>query len=62
MRDLKSDDPDAKVDSHRLGFTLPTKFYLLESNTGNTRKRCEICSKLTIESLLITLTIFQALF
>ena len=39
MRDLKSDDPDAQVDSHRLGFTLPTKFYLLESNTGKYQKK-----------------------
>ena len=29
----------------------PTGFYLLKVNKRKTRKRCEICSKLTIKTL-----------
>ena len=46
---------------------LPTNIYLLEVNNRNTRKRCEICSKLTIKTpellfLLLTLNIIHFLF
>ena len=30
---------------------LPANIYLLKVNNGNTKKRCEICSKLTIKTL-----------
>ena len=28
----------------------PVNIYLLKANNGNTRKRCEICSKITIKT------------
>ena len=31
---------------------FPANIYLLKVNNRNTRKRCEICSKLTIKTLL----------
>ena len=43
----------------------PDKIYLLKVNTRNTRKRCEICSKLLIKVLvllLLTLNIFNISF
>ena len=43
----------------------PVGIYLLNVNNRNTRKRCEICSELTIKtlvSLLVTLNIFYTLF
>ena len=47
----------------------PVGIYLLKVNNRDTRKRCEICSKLTIKpigvvlvSLLLTLNIFHTLF
>ena len=40
--------------------------YMFKVNSRNTRTRCEICSKLTIKtiivSLLLTLNIFHTLF
>ena len=29
---------------------IPTNIYLLKVNNGNTRKMCEMCSKLTIKT------------
>ena len=50
----------------------PTGNYMLKVNNGNTRTRCEICSKLTIKTpeshhcrrsgVLLTLNIFHTLF
>ena len=47
----------------------PVDIYKFKANSTNTRKRCEICSKLTIKangvvlvSLLLTLNIFHTLF
>ena len=45
----------------------PAHIYLFKVNYRNTRKRCEICSKLTIKTperrhLLLTLNIFHILF
>ena len=42
-------------------FDAPAGIYLLKVNNRNTRTRCEICSKLTIKTLL-TLNIFHTLF
>ena len=36
--------------------------YMLKVNNKNFRARCEICSKLTTVSLLLTLNIFHTLF
>ena len=33
-----------------LSITFPSGIYLLKVNNGNTRTRCEICSKLTIKT------------
>ena len=52
---------------------IRANIYLLEFNNKNTRKRCEICSKVTIKTpkhvidvalvfLLLTLNIFHAFF
>ena len=52
---------------------FPAGIYLLKVNNKNTRKKCEICSKLTIKtperrigvvlvSLLVTLNIFHCLY
>ena len=41
---------------------IPAGIYLLEINNRNTRTGCEICSKLTMVSLLLTLNIFHTLF
>ena len=56
-------------------WSLPVNIYLFKDNNGNTRKRCEICSKLIIKtyeqrhwrdvvllSLLLTLNIYHTLF
>ena len=50
-------------------FSGPTGIYLLEFSNINSRIKCEICSKLTIEapdvvlvSLLLTLNMFGTLF
>ena len=50
----------------------PVKIYLVKVNNRNTRKRCEICSKLTIKTLdvtdvvqvflLLTLNVFHTFF
>ena len=48
-----------------LNYCDPAGIYLLRVNNRNTRKRFEICSKLTIKilvSLLLTLNIFRTLF
>ena len=39
----------------------PAGIYLLKINNRNTRTSCEIFSKLTIKSLLLTLNIFHTL-
>ena len=36
---------------HDFSFIFPANVYLLKVNNRNTRKRCEICSKLTIKTL-----------
>ena len=52
---------------------FPAKIYLLKDSNKNTRKRCEICSKLTVKTLeqlidvilvflLLTLNIFHTFF
>ena len=38
------------LDQIRHIFTYPAKIYLLKINNRNTRKKCEICSKLTIKT------------
>ena len=56
-------------------WSLPVNIYLFKDNNGNTRKRCEICSKLIIKayeqrhwrdvvllSLLLTLNIYHTFF
>ena len=58
--------------TERKVFALPANIYLLKVNNRNTRKRCEICSKLTIKtperrqwrrsSLLLILNILHTLF
>ena len=46
----------------------PANIYLFKANNRNTRKRCEICSKLTIKTseqlvfLLLTLNVFHTCF
>ena len=45
-------------------YLIPTGIYLFKVNNGNTRTRCEVCSKLTantLVSLLLTLNIFHTL-
>ena len=56
-------------DKCKLFMIIPAGIYLLKINNKNTRKRCEIYSKLTIDtggvvlmSLLLTLNIFDTLF
>ena len=43
---------------------IPAGIYLFKVNNGNTRKTCEICSKLTIKMvpLLLNLNIFHTLY
>ena len=32
---------------------IPVNIYLFRVNNGNTRKRCKICSKLTMKNLVL---------
>ena len=61
------------VSLYILSVTIPDGIYLFKVNNRNTRTRCEICSKLTINTperrhgdvlvyLLLTLNIFHTLF
>ena len=40
---------------------IPANIYLFKDSSGNTRKRCEICSKLTIKTPSVTVSLLLAL-
>ena len=42
---------NASNNIHKLGSNYPAGIYLFKVNNRNTRTRCEICSKLTINTL-----------
>ena len=61
------------IENDRLYQTFPANIYVLKVNNRNTRKRCEICSKLTIKTpenvidvvllfLLLTWNMFRTFF
>ena len=47
-----------------ISFGTPVGIYMFKVNNGNTRTRCEMCSKLMLSqvSLVLTLNIFHTLF
>ena len=47
-----------KPNRKHVSSTYPANIYLLKGNNRNTRKRCEICSSLTMKTLDTSLTSF----
>ena len=49
-KDQQLRQPTIVLTSWKLLSQFPANIYLLKVNNRNTRKRCEICSKLTIKT------------
>ena len=65
LNNLRKKKPEVFLKEEKLKSNFPANIYLFKVNNRNTRKSCEICSKLTIKLtvfLLLTLNIFHVFF